>query len=129
MSLDPSSFASRDAAMVEASNLVDASATSTADLTGVAGTTGEFGVGALAPTTTSTTQELPLGGTLTNLTEGVAPTPTASTLDLGTTAQSTTQSSTGSTRDPVQESQGQETIPGTGEAQIRIVIQRPGGEE
>ena len=126
VSLDPSSFVSRDAAMVEASNLVDASATSTADLTGVAGTTGEFGAGALAP---PTTQELLVGGTLTHVTEGVAPTPTGSMLDLGTTGQSARQSSTGSTRDPVQESQSQETVPGTAQAQIRIVIERPGGGE
>jgi tetratricopeptide (TPR) repeat protein len=129
LSLDPSSFASRDAAMLEATNLVDASATSTVDLTGVAAATGEFGIGALAPPTASTTQELLVDGTLTNVTEGVAPTPTGNTLDLGSTDQSTTETNTGTTRDPVQESQGQETVAGTAEAQIRIVIQRPGGEE
>ena len=128
-SLDASSFASRDAAMLEATNLVDASATSTVDLTGVAAATGEFGIGALAPPTASTTQELLVDGTLTNVTEGVAPTPTGTTLDLGSTDQSTTETSTGTTRDPVQESHGQETVSGTAEAQIRIVIQRPGGEE
>ncbi|HUP53223.1 MAG TPA: CsgG/HfaB family protein [Longimicrobiales bacterium] len=129
VSLDASSFASRDAAMLEATNLVDASATSTVDLTGVAAATGEFGIGALAPPTASTTQELLVGGTLTNVTEGVAPTPTGTTLDLGSTDQSTTETNTGTTRDPVQESQGQETVSGTADAQIRIVIQRPGGEE
>jgi hypothetical protein len=129
VSLDASSFVSRDAAMLEATNLVDASATSTVDLTGVAAATGEFGIGALAPPTASTTQELLVDGTLTNVTEGVAPTPTGNTLDLGSTDQSTTETNTGTTRDPVQESQGQETVAGTAEAQIRIVIQRPGGED
>ena len=32
-------------------------------------------------------------------------------------------------REPVQEGQNQETVPGTAQAQIRIVIRRPGGEQ
>jgi hypothetical protein len=71
-----------------------------------------------------------MAGTLSSVTEGVAPAPTGGTLDLGSTqqgkGQSTTQTTT--TRDPVQESQGQETVSATTEAQIRIVIQRPGSE-
>ncbi|HUF76490.1 MAG TPA: tetratricopeptide repeat protein [Longimicrobiales bacterium] len=129
MSLDPSSFASRDAAMSDLQDLVDASGTSTGDLMGMAGETGEFGIGVLAPPTAVTTQDLQLDETqtltLTNVTEGVAPTPTGNTLDLGST-QTTTEIS--ATRDPVQEAQGQETVSGTAQAQIRIVIQRPGGE-
>ena len=138
VSLDPSSFAARDAAMVEAANLVDASGTSTVDLTGVAASTGEFGIGVLAPPTAVTTQQLlPIGpgspvvsGTLTNVTEGVAPSPTGNTLNLGSTQQGKNQttSQTTTNRDPVQESQGQETVPGTAQAQIRIIIQRPGGQ-
>jgi hypothetical protein len=61
----------------------------------------------------------------------VAPTPTGNTLDLGSTRQGRNQttSQTNTTRDPVQESQGQETVPSTAQAQIRIVIQRPGSDE
>ncbi len=137
VSLDPSSFAAREAAMLETQNLLEASATSTADLTGLAATTGEFGVGVLAPpaaiTTGATVAQSTgpvIGGTLTNVTEGVAPTPTGGTLNLGSTQQGTTQTTTQTTtnRDPVQESQGQETVPGTAQAQIRIIIQRPGGQ-
>ena len=134
MSLDPSSFAARDAAMSDLQNLVDASGTSTGDLVGMAGGTGEFGIGILAPPTVVTTQDLQLDQTqtvtLTNVTEGVAPTPNGNTLDLGSTRQGRNQttSQTNTTRDPVQESQGQETVPGTAQAQIRIVIQRPGSQ-
>ena len=131
MSLDPSSFASRDAAMSDLQNLVDASGSSTGDLVGMAADTGEFGSGVLAPPTMATTQDFELDPTqiltLTNVTEGVAPTPNGSTLDLGTTAE--TASQTDAIRDPVQESQGQETVSGAAETQIRIVIQRPGAEE
>jgi hypothetical protein len=102
--------------MLEAADLGDASATSTVDLADVAGTTGE-------------TTQLLESQTLTHVTESVAPTPTGSMLDLGSTEQTSTQTSAGTTRDPVQEAQGQETVTGTTDAQIRIVIQRPEGEE
>jgi hypothetical protein len=58
------------------------------------------------------------------VTQGVAPRPTTGTLDKGTTDSGTEQTDT--TRDPVQESGGTETLPGTVDAQITIVIQRPG---
>ena len=136
MSLDPGSFASRDAAMADLQDMADASGTSTSDLGGLAGASGELGVGLLAPPAMVTTQNLQLdatqifGGTLTNVTEGVAPTPTGSMLDLGSATQVHTQTAnlTGATRDPFQEAQGQETL-STAQAQIRIVIDRPGGEE
>jgi tetratricopeptide (TPR) repeat protein len=134
MSLDPSSFASRDAAMSDLQSMVDASAASTSDLTALAGTTGEFDVGVLAPPTMLTTQDLQqdqqLTGMLSGVTEQVAPTPTSNMLDLGSTQQGRSQSTsqTGTNRDPVQESSGQESVSST-QAQIRIVIPRPGGEE
>ena len=135
MSLDPSSFASRDAAMSDLQSMVDASAASTSDLTDLAGGTGEFGVGVLAPPTVATTQDLQqdpqLSGTLSSVTEQVAPTPTSNTLDLGSTQQGQSQSSsqTSATRDPVQEAQGQESVPSASQTQIRIVIPAPGGGE
>jgi tetratricopeptide (TPR) repeat protein len=63
-------------------------------------------------------------GILDAVTQGVAPRPTTGTLDKGTTDSGTEQTDT--TRDPVQESGGTETLPGTVDAQITIVIQRPG---
>jgi tetratricopeptide (TPR) repeat protein len=139
MSLDPSSFAARDAAMADVTSLVDASSMSTVDLSGLAAATGEFGIGAIAPPSQGTVQLPPsltqptavLTGTLTNVTEGVAPTPTGNTINLGSTEQGSTQTNTETTttRDPVQESQGQETVSSTAQAQIRIVIERPGGGE
>ena len=65
--LDPSSFASRDAAMAETANLIDANAVTTGDLATVASTTGEFGVGLIAPPAAATTQDLlpPTGVTTT----------------------------------------------------------------
>ena len=136
MSLDPSSFASRDASMAALQDMVDARSTSTSELGGLAGASGEFGVGLLAPPAILTTQDLPrdptqiVGGTLTNVTEGVAPTPTRSLLDLGSLTQGRNQttSQAGTTRDPVQEALGQESL-AAAQAQIRIVIDRPGSEE
>ena len=54
------------------------------------------------------------------------------TIDLGSAGQSsnpTPEQTQPTTREPVQEGQGQETIPGTAEALIRIIIQRPGGDQ
>jgi hypothetical protein len=48
-------------------------------------------------------------------------------LDRGSTDSGKEQNDT--TRDPVQESGGAETLPGTVQTQITIVIPRPGGEE
>jgi tetratricopeptide (TPR) repeat protein len=135
--LEPGGFASRTQAMSDAQNLIEASAFGTGDLAGLAGTTGELGIGAFGPPPASITQNLAAGtsggaatpgvlGTLEHVTQGVAPRPTTGTLDKGTTDSGTEQTDT--TRDPVQESGGTETLPGTVEAQITIVIQRPGAE-
>ncbi|MDH3271585.1 MAG: hypothetical protein OEN56_09650 [Gemmatimonadota bacterium] len=156
MSLEPGGFDGAEVAMGEAAALVDASGTSTVDLAGVAGATGEWGRGFFAPPPASTTEDLaslgirlqaPLGAgatdgqattdnsasnTLRNVSEGVDPTPTATTLDLGSAGQSanpTPNQSQPTSRDPTQESSGLETIPGTAEALIRIIIRRPGGAQ
>jgi tetratricopeptide (TPR) repeat protein len=133
--LDPSNFASRGAAMHEVANMLDASAMSTADLGGLAGATGELGLGVFGPPPAVVTQSLgsTIGGsaaaTLENVTQGVAPRPTTGTLDKGSTSTGTSTDQTNTTRDPVQESGQNEALPGTVEAQITIIIPRPGGEE
>lgn len=137
--LDPGFDAAADA-LGDAQALEDAATTGTDEVQQVATTTGEVGGGTVAPPPPSTTgatgtagessTTASTSGTLQGASEGVNPTPTSSTLDLGSTQQSEnqTQQSTGETRDPVQESQGQDT-PTTTKAQIRIVIKRPGGGE
>lgn len=128
--LDPGSFAARDAAMVETADLLDASSATTGDLADVASTTGEFGVGLIAPPAAGTTQDLlpPAGTTTVTLataTEAVAPSPSGFTLAHNTSQQSQTQTSSDTTRDPVQESSGTETAAGSAGAVISIVIPRP----
>lgn len=135
--LEPGGFESRDAAMAEVTDLIDAAAMRTVDLAGLAGTTGEFDIGVLAPPRAETTQDLVISTssttvTLTAATEAVAPSPTSTTLDIGTRQQSedqATSSTQDTNRDPVQESAGGETISGAIGAVIRIVISNPGGEE
>jgi hypothetical protein len=137
LQLEPGGFAGRDAAMAETSDLVDASSSTTTDLTALAGATGEFDLGVFAPPRAQTTQDLDVTAnvtsvTLTSATEAVAPSPAGGTLNLGTTQQSRNQatSTTQSTnRDPVQESSGQDNVAGALGAVIRIVISNPGGGE
>jgi TolB-like protein len=159
-SLEPSAFQGMELAMAEANALTDAAASSTSDLAGVASATGETGAGALAPPSAKTTEALggigtdekgPVGAgstpegndgrtttggisinMLTNVAQGVDPTPTAGTLDLGSADQSknqTTLQSQDTNRDPTQEARDQETVPGTTDARIRIVIRRPGTDQ
>lgn len=83
------------------------------------------------PTTTTTTTTT-TAQTLNNVFEGVDPTPTTGTLGVSTADQikNPTPTQTQPTeREPVQEGQNQETVPGTAQAQSRIVIRRPGGEQ
>jgi hypothetical protein len=135
--LEPDGFAGRDAAMAEATDLVDAAASTTTDLSTLASTTGEFDLGVVAPPRANTTDDLNLTAssstvTLTSATEAVAPSPTGGTLDLGTTEQSkeqATSSTQDTNRDPVQESSGTDSASGAIGAVIRIVITNPGGEE
>jgi len=136
--LDPN-FGPAAAAAGEAADLSSAAGTGTATLGQTAATTGETSTRTVAPppsttvgtpTVGGTTTTAPSSGTLAGAAEGVNPTPTSGTLDLGST---TTTSKEGTTtteqRDPVQESQGQEGVTKTAKAQIRIVIKRPGGGE
>lgn len=159
MALEGGGWDGAEAAMAEAAALVDASSTSTSDLADLAGNTGETGSSLFGPPPVSTTSALsdlglggaePVGagateeddpgqtsslgisGTLTNVTEGVNPTPTSTTLDLGSIGLSqnpTPEQSQPTDRDPTQEALGQESISSTAEALIRIIIPRPGGEE
>jgi tetratricopeptide (TPR) repeat protein len=138
--LDPS-FDAAAQAVTETQTLEQASGIDTNQIQQTATNTGETGggstfspppsttaglgtsVGTTGSTTSSTT------GTLNGANNAVNPTPTSSTLDLGSTQQSENQGqqTTGEQRDPVQESQGQEGSTSTAKAQIRIVIKRPGG--
>lgn len=152
--LDPAAAKFMAGAMAESAAMSEASNTTTADLGSIATSTGELGGGVFNPPPANTTQGLtgigiadraPVGAgsseggaatsggarwTLTGLTEGVNPTSTAETLGLGSADQSrqpTPGQSQPTTREPLQELQGQESVPGTAQAQIRIVIRRPGG--
>lgn len=143
LQLEPGGFASRTQAMADLDDLLGASAFGTGDLAGLAAATGELGVGPFGPPPASITQDLGFSvaggsqlpaegdqgvlGTLELVTQGVAPRPTTGTLDKGSTDSGTEQTDT--TRDPVQEAESTETLPGTIEAQITIIIQRPGGGE
>lgn len=122
--LDPSSFAAREAAMAEAADLLTASTSPTSRVSDLAAATGELGVGALGPPRATLTDDLVVRSTLSTVTEAVAPAPGGGTLDLGPTE---TRTGPQAARDPVQESSGAETVTGTGQAQIQIVIRNPGG--
>jgi Tfp pilus assembly protein PilF/TolB-like protein len=151
-SLDPA-FQPAQTALAETAALQNASQTGTADIAVIAGATGETTAGLFGPPAATTTEDLtsigispesPLGagsstgaqttGSLTlnalsNVAEGVDPSPTTATLGLGSAEQSrnpTPEQSQPTTRDPLQELQG-ESISGSTQAQIRIVIRRPGG--
>lgn len=72
-----------------------------------------------------------IGGILTQVAEGVDPTPTATTLGVGSAEQSqnpTTEQSQPTNREPVQEVSGEEGSAAI-QAQIRIIIRRPGGDQ
>ena len=157
MALEGGAWEGAESAMAEAAALIDASSTTTSDLSDLASTTGETGTTVFGPPPSTTTQDLsglgvtetgPVGagatsdedtggttttmGTLSNVTEGVNPTPTSSTIDLGSAGiarNPTPEQTQPSEREPTQEALGQETVPGTSEALIRIIIQRPGGDE
>lgn len=107
--LDPGFGAAADAAG-EAQDMSDAAGTSTTEV-------------ASLPT------EPPPSSTLNTASESVNPTPTASTLDQGSTGSGGSEGATGTgdERDPVPESQGQESVTKTAKATIRVVVKRPGG--
>jgi len=157
LSLDPGGMQSMSIASTELIALSDAAGTTTTDLAGIASATGETGAGFFAPPPANTTEDFSsigiageqpvgagstaddqqaatLGGvltTLTSLTEGVFPTATLSELGVGSAQQSQNPTPTESqpaNRDPVQEVAGDSGI-AEAQARIRIVIQRPGGEQ
>ena len=111
--LSPGGYPAAEAALTRAGDLMEVSAFTTGDVARLAAATGEIRGGALGPPRGF---RLPTASALLNAAEGVDPTPTAGTLELLRTQ-----------RDPVQEARGQEIVPGSAEAQIRLVIQRPGG--
>lgn len=145
---DPT-FEAAAAAVVETQALTDASTTTTADLGATAAATGETGTGGgtVAPPSTATTGASTTAstaatatpgqgtagttsGTLSAASDGVNPTPTAGTLNQGSTqqGQSQQQQQAQQERDtPQQESQNQDNPAQTPTAQIRIVVRRPGG--
>jgi hypothetical protein len=149
LQLEGGSYAATEVAMAETAALIAASSSGTTELGSLAGTTGETGVGLLGPPPANTTSDLsemgiPPGGsggapgqsarsainTLRNISEGVDPNPTAATLDLGSARlgqDQTTQQSGDTVRDPVQEGSNDPGVVASPTAQIRIVIQRPGG--
>ncbi len=136
--LDPG-FEAATQELVEAETLQDAAQTTTDDLAQTAAQTGETTQqGAVAPppatTTGSTTTDeggtTQTASTLNGASEAVNPTPTSGTIDLGSTQQKETaqqQTASEDRSDAVQESQGQENVTTAAQAQIRIVIRRPGG--
>ena len=70
----------------------------------------------------------PVAQTLNNVDQGVNPTPTTATIDLGASAGSGT-GATQQNRDPVQESSGSDDVTKTSTAKIVIQIKRPGTED
>jgi len=153
LQLEGGNYAATELAMAETASLIEATSTTTDDISGIAGTTGETGVGLIGPPPASVGDASPLGiqppspvgtgtttsgptsfgalNTLRSISEGVAPTPTAGTLDLGSANQgqdAPTTTTNDTARDPVQE-QNDESVSSTTDAQIRIVIRRPGGEQ
>ena len=154
-SLDPD-FDAAAAEAVETGEIALAETTTTAQIVTTAATTGETGSSSAvaAPTTTTTgaadaassssssgsdagaqANTGTTGGTgstaqtLAGASQAVNPTPTSNTIDLGSTQASennTTAQASQTRNDAVQESQNQENVASTTQAQIRIVIKRPG---
>lgn len=122
-----------ESAIENTSSLSAAEETDTETLAGRAAEPGSVGGGPLGPPTGSTTGTVPTvgnpsQGTLTNITEGVAPSPTSGLLDLGSTDQAYEQpKQTGDTeRQPIDEASGEGGIVGSS-GTIRLVIPSPGG--
>lgn len=79
------------------------------------------------PATPAVTPASPASTTLTNIDMGVNPTPTAQTIDIGsTTTTSSTPATQNQNRDPVQESSGSDAVTKSSTAKIVIQVRRPG---
>jgi tetratricopeptide (TPR) repeat protein len=124
--LDPGFDAARTQSQ-QAGQLSSAAGTSTDDVAQSA--SGAVAGGVTAP------PDLPppppdVGQTLANVDQGVNPTPTSATIDLGASTGGDTSAATqqNQSRDPVQESSGSDDITTTSTAKIIIQIRRPGTE-
>lgn len=155
-SLETRRFDLLEGRRAEARALVRASATSTAALAGLAERTGEtMGSSILGPPSAPTTRDLSalgIGGavpigvgatkspsnganpsrrlSLANVAEGVDPTPTAALLGLSSAEESrhpTGAQTQPTTRDPVQEILGTESLSGLLQSVILITVRQPGG--
>ena len=147
--IDPD-FAAAESEAVETGQIAAAETTTSAQIVTTAATSGETGSSSSvsAPTTATTgaadqtTGGASTGGaqantgttttsqTLAGVSQAVNPSPTTTTIDLGSTQQSdnnTTAQPGQSRTDAVQEAQGSEGATSTAVARIRIVIKRPGG--
>ena len=130
--LDPG-FSPAATAASESSDLSSAAGTGTASLGQTAATTGETGGRTVSPPTSTglgpsvggSSATASTAGTMAGASEGVNPTPTSGTLDLGSIPGGAGRGA--DKRDPVQEAQGQDGVTSPVKAQIRIVIRRPGG--
>ncbi|MEX2465494.1 MAG: CsgG/HfaB family protein [Gemmatimonadota bacterium] len=123
-----------ESALESSTGLAAAESTDTETVAALAAMPGAVGGGLMGPPPDATTGSAGAGGsvargTLANLTEGVAPSPTSGLLDLGSTDQSLEQpKQTGDTeRQPIAEATGDTGLTGS-TSTIRLVIPRPGGE-
>lgn len=147
LQLEGGGFDAARVALGETASLIAAEGSSTDDLADAAGRTGETGVGAFGPPSSRTTddgsrvgindqvpgQQAPGGNalnTLRNIAEGVDPTATAGTLDLGSATlgqDAATNQTKDTSRQPVQEGSNDD-VTNRPQAQVRLVIRRPGGQ-
>jgi Tfp pilus assembly protein PilF/TolB-like protein len=150
LQLEGGGYDATEAALAETNAILETAGTTTEELGSLAGSSGETGVGVFGPPTATVTSDLsamgiappPPAGTgqsvtsttsnsnvLRNIAEGIDPTPTAGTLDLGSAnvgQDQTTQQSSDTVRDPVQEGTNDDNIASPPGTSIRIVITRPG---
>lgn len=123
--LDPGFAVARIQASA-AGDMADAAGTTTTDVAAAAAAGGG---------TPPAPQDTPAGaggagvaGVLANVDQGVNPTPTAGTIDVGSTTNAGSGAQQTQKRDPVQESQGSDSVTGA-TTKIVIQIRRPGTEE
>ena len=118
--LDPGFQPARDLGG-QAGQMGDAATTSTTDVAASAAGSGTIG----APPDAPAPGVADVGNTLANVDNGVNPSPTAGTIDVGSTGGSGNGQQT-QQRDPVQESQGSDGVTKNSSAKIVIQIKRPG---
>jgi tetratricopeptide (TPR) repeat protein len=122
--LDPGFEAARLQSQA-ADEIADASTSTTNDLADAAS---NAALGAAPDVTAVPASDI--AQTLSNVDQGVNPTPTVGTIDLGATgAASTGSAQQNQTRDPVQESSGSDDVTTGSTAKVMIQIRRPGTED